>query len=223
MEQYVATLIPTDSRYVPSYEIVGAFLSSVAVNFRFAPAPIMRAATSLRIMKPGKPRTARNARTGEVMSFPGFDRVELAEISELVAALNGLEHFDARLSGKWSSEEPPLAMLNLQDGKPFTEPLWSDVACCVRDRPVSMNSGFGNQAGREGLPFGEPCKDSTNPSNDAIEAASRICARFWIEVEFGKFLMPPSLGIDVNLLRPDLVSMAEDLFQTKFLQSFHLL
>ena len=220
MEQYVATLIPTDSRYVPSYETVGAFLSSVVANFGFAPAPIMRAATSLRIMKPGQPRTARNAHTGEVLTFPGFDFVELAEISDLAAALNGLEHFDARLSGKWSSEEPPLAMLGLTDGKPFTQPLWSDVACCVRGRPVSMSSGFGNQGGREGHSFGEPCDDSSNRSNDAVQAP---CARFWIEIEFGKFLMPPLLGIDVNLLRPDLVSMAENLFETKLMQSFHLL
>jgi hypothetical protein len=72
--------------------------------------------------------------------------------------------------------------------------------------------------------FGSRCEAEpdagifSNPwTGSAIEVAGAGCARFWIEFEFGKFVLP-RIEDRLDLLSPAVVNLAEDCFKSGFIQ-----
>lgn len=83
------------------------------------------------------------------------------------------------------------------------------------------------QTGKEVPFFGEPClrQDATfrHPvTGELIEVANAGCSRFWVEFEFGKWLLP-KINTSLNILDPSIAAMAQESFSTAFAQGFHLL
>ncbi|HKN22487.1 MAG TPA: hypothetical protein VJX73_13780 [Terracidiphilus sp.] len=143
----------------------------------------------------------------------------------ILPLIEDLDDFGVFASGEWRWDDPPLILFTTDD-KQFKENYVCEVSCEQRSTPVST-SAWDFEAGpniRDVPPFGSPCGsgDDTgifpNPwTGEAIEVPHAGCARFWIELEFGKFVYP-KVEKDFEFLSPSIVGEAEQCFQTEFVQ-----
>jgi hypothetical protein len=53
-----------------------------------------------------------------------------------------------------------------------------------------------------------------------IEVASASCSRFWIEFEFGRWLLP-NIESSLDILDPAITKLAAESFRLSFAQGFH--
>ena len=75
--------------------------------------------------------------------------------------------------------------------------------------------------------FGKPCGKQSrtalfrHPLTGAlIEVANASCARFWVEFEFGKWLLP-KIDDSLNILDPAITDLTDQCFGLAFAQGFH--
>jgi len=164
--------------------------------------------------------------TGETRTMPANEHVPLEKTADLVSVLENLQQYFVVFDGEGPPPKPPFA-LYFGDA-PFTQQYGFVVRCGLRAEPVSMScldeAGSGNEAPAPF--FGEPCQRQNalfhHPvTGEMIEVLNAGCARFWIEFEFGKWLLP-KINDSLNILDPAIAELADRAFSIKFAQGFHL-
>ncbi len=136
----------------------------------------------------------------------------------------GLEHYTVMQSGQWVATTH--FFVKTDGFVQYEENYICTVRCELRPEAVST-SAWDVEAGpntRNVPTFGALCKSPAekgifpNPwTGDVIEVADAGCARFWIELEFGKFIYP-KVTDNLEIMSPAVVLGAEKCFRTKFAQ-----
>lgn len=227
VEQYIHTLIPESAEYSPkSSQVVNCIDCLMgSFNFRLVDAPHLM--SSLRVLRPGdQVRSYTDPLTGERKSFAVPDVIAVGEAKDIPALIDPHRHWTVRACGEWSGDGSGVRLLD-PEGAPFKQPYWCDVSFHLRPEPVSMSfwSGELPPPGKAHVPFGSPCEEAqaasfSNPWSGAlIQVPGAGRARFWVEFEFGKFLLPAESN-SLDLLAPDLVRAVADGFQVGFLQGW---
>jgi hypothetical protein len=226
MEQYIHTLIPVDSEFVPESAQVASFFGKLGSQFNFSPISGQPFLPGLVVAKPsGRLRWATNSMTGEKIAVPALDRLNLERFEDIPASIEGFGHYTVTQSGQWVGKNRPLVLLKT-DGVPYEEHYICTVRCELRPEAVST-SAWDVEAGpnkRDVPAFGSACTNGVrngifpNPwTGDVIEVADAGCARFWIELEFGKFIYP-QVTDSLDLISPAILLGVEQCFRTKFAQ-----
>ena len=226
MEQYIHTLISADSEFAPESTQVASFFGELVSQFKFSPISGQRFLPGLIVAKPsGRLRWGTNAMTGEKISIPDWDRLNLERFEDIPALIQGSKHYTVAQSGQWVGKDRPVPLLKT-DGVPFEENYICTARCELRPEAVST-SAWDVEAGpntRDVPTFGSVCKNPIrngtfpNPwTGEAIEVADAGCARFWIEFEFGRFIYP-KVTDSLDVMSPGIVLGAERCFRTKFVQ-----
>jgi len=226
MEQYIHTLIPIDSEFVPSAAQIVSFISRLISQFKFSPICGGRWLPGLVVSKAsGKLRWGTNAWTGERISIPARDRFTLSRLEEIPGSIEGSTDYTVSHSGQWLGQDRPIDLLGTK-GDPYLENYICTVSCELRSEAVST-SAWDTEAGpntRNVPSFGSVCNDQPvigifpNPWNgEVIEVAHAGSARFWVEFEFGKFIYP-KVSDSFDVMSPGIVLSAEQCFNTKFVQ-----
>ncbi len=226
MEQYIHTLIPVDSQFSPSSGQVASFYLRLESLFMFSRLSGQRWLPGLIVMKPsGRLRRGTNPMTGEPISIPAQDCLNLEQFEDIPAAIEGCTHYTVAQSGQWTGEDRPIILLGT-DGAPYEGLYICTVACEHRSETVSTST-WDVEAGpntRDVPIFGSPCNNAVvegifpNPwTGEAIEVSDAGCARFWIEFEFGKFIYP-KVADSFDVMSPAIVQDIEQCFGTKFVQ-----
>lgn len=228
MEQYVHTLIPSDSSFVPKSSEVAEFFEALVTSFNFQVISDAPFQPGLRVRKPsGRFRTGINVFTGEKKTIPISDQVKIENPADIPQLIEGITRYAVLASGEWKLGSAPLALFTT-DGIPFEKDYLCEVSCNLRPETVSTSCSVGELASNHQnvRPFGEPCDSDgttgifTHPwTGKTIEVPNAGCARFWIEFEFGKFLLP-QIASSFDILNPMLVAKTEECFQTKFTQGW---
>lgn len=230
MEQYIHTLIAADSGFAPEPNPVARFYEEMADSAGYRIVSNKPAHPGLLLVKPSgrfRTMTGRNVFTGETrsVSVPDFDRQQLAEPSEIGPAIAGLEHYTVYASGEWDPSDAPLQLFTT-DGKPFiAESYFCGLRCKAQPAPVTTSAwDFAIPTDKKIPKFGSPCGAEpdagifSNPwTGSAIIVPGAGCARFWIEFEFGKFVLP-RIEDRLDLLSRAVVNLAEECFRTRFVQ-----
>jgi hypothetical protein len=157
---------------------------------------------------------ARDAKTGETLYGPELKVGRYASLDPALESTRNEENFDLGAAGDGPASLPPFELYNAnrpdmpsKDAYPFS------VWCRQRSTP----NYFGHS------PFGCKCDLAPdvpgifkNPWTDApIETAARGCARFWIEIRIGGWLMP-MIADSFEILDPRLVSATQNVFGVEF-------
>lgn len=220
VEQYLHTLIPNDPQFAPSSKQLVHFLDGLSA---LGAAPLN---PKLILLKPsGRMRSFTDPRTGEVKSFPANDRVPLNNTADLASTIEALQQYWVAIEGQGPPRLPPFSVY--ARGFLFTGNYGYAVRCCLRPQSVSMSDPGDEQIENGAVVFGSPCGTGKgvavfcHPStNEVIEVANASCARFWVELEFGKWLLP-SIGNSLNILDPAITDLAAVSFGLPFAQGFH--
>jgi hypothetical protein len=218
VEQYVHTLIPQDAEFCPKPEQVSRFVDGLT-KLRAAPLD-----AQLKILKPsGRVRSFTDPLTGEIRTIPGKEIVALDSAANLGRVISTLDQYVLAIEGHGPPTLPafPLSV----SGAHFADTYAFSVHCCVEAGPVSMCDLGDEQSGNEVPVFGRPCRKQSatglfrHPITSAlIEVENASCARFWIE--FGKWLLP-KIDDSLNILNPEITSLANECFGLVFVQGFH--
>ena len=217
-EQYLHTLIPTDPAFAPTPEQIVQFFDGL---FALGVEPLN---WKLLLVKPSdRVREFKNPLTGEVKSTPLNDRVPVEHPGDLASAIGTLQQYFVSLDGQGPPRVPPFRVY--YENSLFTKTYGFVIRCHLKLQPVSMSDLGDGQTGKEVPFFGEPCsrRDALfrHPvSGELIEVSQAGCARFWVEFEFGKWLLP-KIDDSLSILDPSIAAMADQAFSTTFKQGFH--
>jgi hypothetical protein len=227
MEQYAHLLIASDPDFAPDPARVSVFFDLVQEDFRLHYVkskenylPGLMAMTSVEEV-----RTMRNAYTGEKETYKTPKWFEVQQTSEIQALVGAEPKFGVRMSGKWSQTDVPIEML-VADGTTLSGDLTCLVACAKRAQAVCTGDWWGEAHGGDSeFDFDNPESPLqsdgvfTHPwTGGRIELADAGSARFWIELEFGKWIIP-KMKDSFDLLRPEFISAVENCFGTRFIQA----
>ena len=228
MEQYIHTLIPSNSVFVPKPDQIAEFLEYLVSSFGFRVISARPFQQGIRVAKPsGRVRTGTDPLTGETISIPVHDRIKVENFPEILPLIEGTKQYDVLVSGDWGIANRPL-VLATPDAVPFEQDYLCEVGCHLRPTPVSMSCWAAASAPNGSVipSFGEPCDSSrktgtfSHPwTGEALEIPDAGCARFWIEFEFGKFLLPV-MSNSLELLNRPVVAKAQECFQIAFAQGW---
>jgi hypothetical protein len=221
-EQYVHTLIPNEAQFVPKPEQVIRFLDGLSA---LGAAPLN---PKLTVMRPsGRVRSFMNPLTGETKSIPANDRVNLESTTDLAPIIEALPQYSVVLDGQGPPRLSPFPLYS--NDALFTQKYGFIVCCRLRAEPVSMSDPGEERTGSEVPFFGKPCAtdDATGlfhhpVTGNLIKVANAGCARFWLELEFGKWLLP-KIDDSLAILNPAIVTLAGESFALEFAQGLHLL
>lgn len=211
-EQYQHLLIAEVDQFVPTSQMVSSFLSDL-IDGGFLPTPVELV---LRVPT-GEVRRFTNPFTGEIDLVPRKAHHKLDRVSEIAVQAGRLRDYEAVASGFGT---PLLAALPVSTDDPY----FLGVTCRVSSLLRSTSHFVPADPGRGQLAFASPIEDSidsgvfTNPHDgSSIEVQNAGCARFWIEIELGKFMFP-EIHDSLELLHPGIVSAAERIFGVRFAQ-----
>ena len=223
MCEYTHVLIPNRVDFVPDTADVGAFLASL-ISIGAAPLNPTIAISKLT----GEVQTFTNPFTLELDSRRIWTGECLNEIADTRAKLQGLDDYNVSLNGMGPPALPAF-VFDFKDAYAFS------VRCCLRAEIVSTSDWhddfvIGQKKGlseRKVEFFGRPCRPTDrlglyhNPTNmEIIEVPNAGCARFWVEIEFGKMLFP-RIESRLDVIEPKIVEAAEKVFGIGFLQGCH--
>jgi hypothetical protein len=226
MEQYAHLLIAADPDFVPDPAQVTAFFNLILNSFGFRLVVELPFEPGIIVLKPSdRVRKGTDPMTGEVITIPVRDRLVLRDSAEIFSSIHNLGEWTVGASGKWVLGKTPIE-LRVSDGKPFESECSCFMSCNQRPKPVCTGNWWGEFHG--GMPeftFGDPNSPIqsagvfTQPwTGERVEVSEAGSARFWIEFEFGKWLLPKMTdGFDV--LRPELVTAVQNCFGTRFVQA----
>jgi hypothetical protein len=218
---YCHRLIPTHPSFCPTPDKIAAFLESLINLGVVGNAPTLRG-YSLKQVVP-QVRQGRNPMTGETLVIRGPSRLpdrsfSLATINELATAVGDAVEYDVHVSNETILSPPPLPV-------EFDGPYYLGVCCHVRTQPESMScvEGAGkaetSHAAFRDLGSEPPMGRFTDPHTATIiEVPNAGYARFWIDFELGKFIVPTISDGDLRILDPRIVELAAGCFQFKFAQ-----
>ena len=179
----------------------------------------------LLIAKPsGRMRRGQDCMTGEEISIPDLAYIRLSSVDELLPAIAMLSNYMVLASGKWPPDASPLPLVT-SDRLLFEGEIFGDVSCFLRPTPVSTSGWSYEFSEAQNTPeFGQPCSEESsvgifsNPwTGETIQVSGAGRSRFWIEIGFGKFLMP-DVNDTLNLMRPNILESIEQHFGTRFVQ-----
>jgi hypothetical protein len=220
IEQYVHTLVPVDPQFSPTSEQVSRFLEGLSA---LDAAPLN---PEVFVLKPsGRLRSFKNPLTGETKSFPAKDRVPLKSIADVASVIEGLKEYGVCVDGQGPPGLPPFPLYF--ENSLFSASYGFTVGCSLRPEPVSMSDLGDEQTGNEVVVFGQACPQQSRTAlfrhpgtGELIEVAHAGCARFWVDFEFGKWLLP-KIGTSLDILNPDITKLATECFGLPFAQGFH--
>jgi hypothetical protein len=166
--------------------------------------------------------------TGEAISIPMFDHTKMERPLDIPAATEGFSHYSVLASGQWTVENRPLVLLTTDEIQ-FEDMYLCEASCHIRPEPVSTSCWDEDAAGpnsRKVPYFGEACEPGSKVgifshpwTGGVIEVPDAGCARFWIELEFGKWLLP-KMEESLDVLSPVLVAKIEECFGTRLVQGY---
>jgi hypothetical protein len=237
-ETYCHTLIPERIDFAPQPGQVAAFLATLV---RRGAAPLE---AKLRLGKLDGFRIAVNPIAQETLSIPRRRYAAIEGVADIMAALQELDDYNLQYTGKGPPNIPPLTLW-LHDIQPrtlegnfpvrtddcatveFKEAYGFIVHCWLRGEVVSTSDQHDAAIERQLPGFGRPDKSHnrlgnfSHPcTNKAIQVPNAGCARFWIEFEFGKWLLP-KIDDSLDLLEPSIVETARECFGLTFVQGCH--
>jgi hypothetical protein len=227
MEKYAHLLIAADPEFAAKPGQIVGFLELVkdVFRFRFVKSkedwlPGLQAMTSAEDV-----RTMRNPYTGEKQTYTVPKWFELEDTGELPALVESEPKYGVTMSGKWTPSDVPIQMLGA-DGRTINEELACFVSCSQRAQPVCTGDWWGEaHCGDCEFDFDNPESTVqsvgvyTHPwSGERVEVPGAGNSRFWIELEFGKFIIPKMDG-GFDLLRHEFVDAAEKCFGVRFIQA----
>jgi hypothetical protein len=217
MEQYIHLLIAKPDDFAPQRQQLAAFCQSL-VDQRVVPN-----VDRLSVSTPsGQVRTVKNPFTGEEVSFPMYAHQRLQVLEEFEAASQNLGNYCLHLAGEGTPEIHPLPIAS-------REPYSIAVRCHVTAVPHSTSSLYDDDLNSAQLvPYDRPCPEPipfgyfTDPTTrNTIEVPDAGRARFWIEFELGKFLIPKVTNGNLSLLNPQIIAWAESQFGVPFTHGCH--
>jgi hypothetical protein len=227
MEQYIHTLIAVDSAFVPQSKQVAKFFEILTVTCNFRIISDTRFQPGLRVMKPSGRFRSGTSFTGEPFSVPLFDQIKIERIIDVTGAIEGLESYNVLASGEWTLKDRPLALLTT-DRVPFEDSYLCEASCHVRPEPISTScwNKFASPNGPSVPDFGEACKTESrigifsHPwTGKMIEVPDAAYSRFWIELEFGRWLLP-KMADSLDVLSSVMVATIEECFGTRLVQGY---
>jgi hypothetical protein len=173
--------------------------------------------STLIVMKPsGRVRYFTDPLTGEKKSFPAQDRIIIGTSADLVPNIGKLMEYSVALDGQGPPTVPPFPVY--ADSTEFTDKYGLVVRCCLKSKAISMSAPYGNDSSADpgnGM-FYHPLSGKT------IEISGTGRARFWVEFEFGKWLLP-KIEDSPNILEPAIPVLAQKSFGVEFTQGFYFL
>jgi len=173
--------------------------------------------STLIVMKPsGRVRYGTDPLTGEKKSFPAQDRTVIGITADIVPNIGKLTEYSVALDGQGPPNVPPFPVY--ADGTEFTGKYGFVVRCCLKSKAVSMSAPHENDSsGNSGnAVFYHPRSGKT------IKIRGTGRARFWVEFEFGKWLLP-KIEDSPNILETAIPALAQKSFGLDFTQGFYLL
>jgi hypothetical protein len=219
MEQYIHLLIARDDDYVPTSKQVADYLAAM-IEVRLVPR-----VESIKVTTPSdKVRTGVNPFTGETVTLPTWNVQRLKNASEIAFAAEEWSEYGTYVSGNGRPSIPPFSVAF---GKPYKdEPYAISVACQICAQPRSTSSVYDDDETsgrltqfRAPSPKPAPCGYFTDPTSGAtVEVTNAGRARFWIEIELGKWLFPVTKDNNLEILNPTLLDTTNSIFGTSFVQ-----
>jgi len=149
----------------------------------------------------------------------------LEQISEIPTFIDREPKFGLRVSGIWPSARVPLPMM-VCDGTPFEKDLTCFVCCSQRAKPICTGDWYGEGRGGE-REFGfddsespiQPLGVFTHPcTGKRVEVPGAGNARFWIQFEFGKWLVP-KMTESFDVLERSFLNSVQACFRVSFIQA----
>jgi hypothetical protein len=230
--RYRHILIPKSAKFVPPVESVVRFLERVREEV-----PKKKTEFTAFLQDRDHPRAVRrgkNPLTGEEISYESPTSHALEKLSNAVKLASTLRKFDVVMAAD-ENEGIDLAIPILEDlgaieeagWVRWTKPLFASFECSVRPEPVSMSDLHEeSETDLEAVSFDEPCPDDGRPalySNpetlEVLSVPGCGSARFWISVEFGKWIFPyfGSKG-HLSFASREFLAIARESFDTDFAQ-----
>ncbi len=216
MPEYSHTLIPERTDFAPAPSQVAGFLSALV---ELGASPVNPTLSVSRLS--GEMDSHVNPFTGQIDSIARRHRTAAGSLGQITLILGGLDDFEVIMSGKGP---PKVHALEFD----FDGQYDFAVNCCLRQEVVSTSDWHDESPiERNVVFFGQPCSATDrqgffcHPNTlEILEVPGAGCARFWIEVEFGKSLFP-EIGDSLALLHPSIVDSAEAVFGIRFKQGCH--
>jgi hypothetical protein len=221
MPEYCHTLVCEKLDYAPESKLIHTFFQELMA--------IEAAPTKPKILVSqlsGKFRSFIRTATGQTLIYPLRKSTTFEQLDEILPAMKGLVDYNVLLAGKAPVPLPPIKL-------DYDKSYDYIVHCCIRPEPVCLSDWHDDiPTKKKGLPksslFGQggvPVKDRTgyyfHPKTHALmEIPKAGFARFWIEFEFGKQLVP-DFKDDCEILHPAVMEVAKKVFGVKFIQVFH--
>jgi hypothetical protein len=228
METYIHTLIAADPVFAPLQFQVERFFGLLTEQFHFQTISNQPYQSGIRLLKPsGQVRCGTNTFTGETIAVPRLDQTAIQQIADIASQVDTLTEYNVRASGEWTPEFRPFVLLTT-DRNPHHGPYLCETSCHVSPELVSTScwNKFLNPNGPTVPQFGQPCKTNSSVgifshpwTGEAIEVPDAACTRFWIEFEFGRFLLP-KMCESLNVLDRALLASIEDCFATRLVQGW---
>jgi hypothetical protein len=215
-EQYSHTLISKPKDFVPSPSQVGGFLTNLLSLGVFGtnPAITLRVPTGTFREYPFL-----NPFTGERVRVEVMDNKRLESLAETHSKLESLGRYELELDSVGRPMVPPLNVA-------FEKPYHLGVICYVYSDLHSTSDLHSESGCRKAVPRYRQSEPSlpnvgyfSHPKTlKIIEVPHAGCARFWLEFQLGKFLLPEFSDGNLDMLNPTIVAEAENAFGIDFAQ-----
>jgi hypothetical protein len=227
---YSHTLIPDQVDYAPRPSQVADFFAAL-IEIGAAPVnPKLEARADFEPLTYAKGKSwAADFRTGtmpstvEAIAIPRYtaEFEDVAELRKALRALQGLDEYEVSIFGSGRPKLSLLPLVAVVDGRyiPHDGPYDLEARCCLEPEIVST-SGYDAP-----VPFGSPCSPThrtghftNHRTGETIRVPNAGCARFCVELRFGKWLFPEMKDNNLDLLPASVVEAAQKAFAVRFAQ-----
>jgi len=213
---YAHTLITKQKDFIPSASQTERFLSAMVFQ------NVVPGNPSITLRTPtGKFREYPhiNPFTGEKIRFEIRDRKNLMNLDEITKALESLDDYELEVAGVGRPDLPPIPL-------EFNEPYHISVTCFVNLAYRSTSDLHDeSDCDEKAPPYRESCLGLpkvgffSNPHNmEVIKVPEAGYARFWVEFGLGKSLFPELKNYSLDILNPQIITEAENVFGVEFVQ-----
>ncbi len=215
MEQYIHLLIARPDSFAPTSAQIKSFSESM-LAFR-----IVTQLETVSLRTPSdKVRTGTNPFTGKTVSIPISNHLHLENLGDFEAAAKGLIDYCLDIEGSGFPETAPVPIS-------FKDAYTIAIRCnaCSVPRSTSDICDDEQSSSLQLVAYNKPCPEPTafgyftDPTTrKTIKVADAGRARFWIEFELGKWLIPIIKNGNLEILNPEIVACAESDFDVTFAQ-----
>ena len=222
MEQYIQMLIPAEPNFAPAPVQIAAYFEMLAESWKYEITWDLPYIHGLRVFKHVSKTEVEESVKATGM-FPNLEQFRLKGIDGIPQAMEGLASCTVAASGNFRRECSPIKIV--ESAWPgSSKSLYCGLGCDLRPTPVLLSNWWtdGDHAGL--MQFGEPTDSAqkvgifTHPisrRNEEIPATGS--ARFWINFDFGEWLLP-YMPEDFGLLDYAFIRATEDHFGVRMAQ-----